>query len=165
MDATNGRPMSRDIGYRIEDVWDDMVRDIEERASTMEALSQRDVKDYRALQRVQVNTLFRDKLYHLYTAVLMESKARCAIRQWGQAMDVTGENATKKNRRNHTPMTDAQIKALISQGVADAFAEHETNRSRNSDDSHDLGGDGRRKMHVARDCTTLDFLKCQHPKF
>ncbi|GJR85518.1 hypothetical protein Tco_0961954 [Tanacetum coccineum] len=87
MDATNGRPMSRDIGYRIEDVWDDMVRDIEERASTMEALSQRDVKDYRALQRVQVNTLFRDKLYHLYTAVLMESKARCARQAWGQAMD------------------------------------------------------------------------------
>ncbi|GJZ79586.1 hypothetical protein Tco_0644423 [Tanacetum coccineum] len=36
-----------------------------------------------------------------------------------------------------TPMTDAQIKALIAQGVADALAEHDADRSRNGDDSHD----------------------------
>ncbi|GJR85517.1 reverse transcriptase domain-containing protein [Tanacetum coccineum] len=71
----------------------------------------------------------------------------------------------KRTAATNTLMADAQIKALISQGVADAFAEHETNRSRNSDDSHDLGGDGRRKMHVARDCTYTDFLKCQPLNF
>ncbi|GKE56606.1 hypothetical protein Tco_1495791, partial [Tanacetum coccineum] len=36
-----------------------------------------------------------------------------------------------------TPMTDAQIKALIAQGVADALAERDANRIRNGDDSHD----------------------------
>nr|GEU60908.1 transposase, mutator type [Tanacetum cinerariifolium] len=37
-----------------------------------------------------------------------------------------------------TPMTDAQIKALIAQGVADALAEIEANRtSRNGNDNHD----------------------------
>ncbi|GJR44902.1 putative reverse transcriptase domain-containing protein [Tanacetum coccineum] len=39
----------------------------------------------------------------------------------------------------NTPMTDAQIKALISEGVVDALAEHDADRSRNGDDSHDSG--------------------------
>ncbi|GKD68549.1 putative reverse transcriptase domain-containing protein, partial [Tanacetum coccineum] len=39
-----------------------------------------------------------------------------------------------------TPMTDAQIKALIAQGVVDALAKIKANRtSRNGDDSHDSG--------------------------
>ncbi|GKD57823.1 hypothetical protein Tco_1291210, partial [Tanacetum coccineum] len=44
-----------------------------------------------------------------------------------------------------TPMTDAQLKVLIAQGVADALAEIEANRtSRNGDDNHDSGtGSGR----------------------
>ncbi|GKE75934.1 hypothetical protein Tco_1542054, partial [Tanacetum coccineum] len=42
VDATPRRPMSREIGYGITDVWDDMVRDMEERASTtLKELSQR----------------------------------------------------------------------------------------------------------------------------
>ncbi|GJT75942.1 hypothetical protein Tco_1042667 [Tanacetum coccineum] len=53
-----------------------------------------------------------------------------------------------------TPMTDEAIRALISKGVADALAEHEANRSRN-----------RRRMHVARECTFTDFLKCQPLNF
>ncbi|GKB79111.1 putative reverse transcriptase domain-containing protein, partial [Tanacetum coccineum] len=38
-----------------------------------------------------------------------------------------------------TPMTDAQLKVLIAQGVADALAEIKANKSRNGDDSHDSG--------------------------
>ncbi|GKD99538.1 hypothetical protein Tco_1387522, partial [Tanacetum coccineum] len=49
-----------------------------------------------------------------------------------------------------TPMTDAQLKALIAQGVADALAERDADRSRNGDDSHDSGSDERRRMSVAR---------------
>ncbi|GJS32903.1 reverse transcriptase domain-containing protein [Tanacetum coccineum] len=58
-----------------------------------------------------------------------------------------------------TPMTDAQIKALIAKGVADALAERYADRSKNGDDNHDSGSDGRRRMSVARDCTYSDFLK------
>ncbi|GJU98862.1 reverse transcriptase domain-containing protein [Tanacetum coccineum] len=50
-----------------------------------------------------------------------------------------------------TPMKDAQIKALIAQGVIDALAERDTNRSRNDVDSHDSGSDRRRRIHVARE--------------
>nr|GEW09394.1 hypothetical protein [Tanacetum cinerariifolium] len=42
VDATAGCPVSREVGYKIEDVWDDMVRDIEDRApTTVKGLSQR----------------------------------------------------------------------------------------------------------------------------
>ncbi|GKD23243.1 hypothetical protein Tco_1224946, partial [Tanacetum coccineum] len=35
VDATRGRPMSREVVYGIKDVWDDMVRDMEERSPTI----------------------------------------------------------------------------------------------------------------------------------
>ncbi|GKB76830.1 putative reverse transcriptase domain-containing protein [Tanacetum coccineum] len=58
-------------------------------------------------------------------------------------------------------MTDAAIKALIAQGVADALAEYEAHRSSgNGDDSHDSGS-GRRTERATRKCTYSDFLKCQ----
>ncbi|GJX06607.1 hypothetical protein Tco_0194539 [Tanacetum coccineum] len=62
-------------------------------------------------------------------------------------------------------MTDAQIKALITQGVADALEKRDADKSRNVDDSYDLGSDGRRQMLVARECTYIDFLKCQPLNF
>ncbi|GJT87143.1 hypothetical protein Tco_1068860 [Tanacetum coccineum] len=56
----------------------------------------------------------------------------------------------KRTAATTTPMTDSQIRALISQGVVDALAEHEANRSRNGDDNHDSRSDGRRRMPIAR---------------
>ncbi|GJS04437.1 reverse transcriptase domain-containing protein [Tanacetum coccineum] len=64
------------------------------------------------------------------------------------------------------PMTDAQIKALISQGVVDALAEIKVNScSRNGDDSHDSKTGSRRTERAARECTYSDFLKCQPLNF
>ncbi|GJW31094.1 putative reverse transcriptase domain-containing protein [Tanacetum coccineum] len=64
-----------------------------------------------------------------------------------------------------TPMTDAQIKALIARGIADALAERDTDRSRNGDDNHDLGTDGRRNVSNVCECTYTNFLKCQPLNF
>ncbi|GKA71235.1 hypothetical protein Tco_0777374 [Tanacetum coccineum] len=64
-----------------------------------------------------------------------------------------------------TPMTNAQLKALIAQGVVDALVERDIDISKNVDDSHDSGSDGRRRMPVARECTYSDFLKCQPLNF
>ncbi|GJW59853.1 hypothetical protein Tco_0289696 [Tanacetum coccineum] len=64
------------------------------------------------------------------------------------------------------PMTNAAIKQLIAQGVADALAEIKANRtSRNGDDSHDSGTRSRRIERAARECTYSDFLKCQSLNF
>ncbi|GKA03025.1 putative reverse transcriptase domain-containing protein [Tanacetum coccineum] len=65
-----------------------------------------------------------------------------------------------------TPMTDAQLKALIAQGVADVLAEIKANRiSRNGDDNHDSGIGSRRTERAARECTYSDFVKCQPLNF
>nr|GFC34471.1 hypothetical protein [Tanacetum cinerariifolium] len=109
------------------DVWDDMVGDIEERElTTLEELSQRvtdlaailawdthemyvrfeDAQDDRALQRARVNMLFRDRRYHLYTTMLLESEARHARHAWSQDMDC--------NRAVHAELLahQAEVRAL-----------------------------------------------------
>ncbi|GJR91305.1 hypothetical protein Tco_0215316 [Tanacetum coccineum] len=45
----------------------------------------------------------------------------------------------------------ALYQALIAKGVADALAERDADKSRNGDDNHDSGSDGRRRMPVARE--------------
>nr|GEU30949.1 putative reverse transcriptase domain-containing protein [Tanacetum cinerariifolium] len=79
---------------------------------------------------------------------------------------VDAENATKENATTTTHMTDAQIKALIAQGVATALAEYEATRgSGNGDDSYDSRTGERRQAPTARECTYSDFLKCQPLNF
>nr|GEZ38023.1 hypothetical protein [Tanacetum cinerariifolium] len=52
-----------------------------------------------------------------------------------------------------TPMADAQIKALIAQGIVDVLEKIKANRtSRNGDDNHDSGTGSRRTERVAREC-------------
>ncbi|GJT91882.1 putative reverse transcriptase domain-containing protein [Tanacetum coccineum] len=60
-----------------------------------------------------------------------------------------------------TSMTDAQLKALIAQGVVDTLAERDTDRSRNVDVSHDPETGRRRQAPLTHECTYSDFLKCQ----
>nr|GEY24347.1 hypothetical protein [Tanacetum cinerariifolium] len=59
------------------------------------------------------------------------------------------------------PVTNAEFKALIDQGVADALAACDANRSMNGDDSHNSGMGSRRTERTAWECTYTDFLKCQ----
>nr|GEV01690.1 hypothetical protein [Tanacetum cinerariifolium] len=78
------------------------------------------------------------------------------------------ENATKeKNHQNnnHHYINDAQIKVLIARGVADGLAKRDVDLSRNGNDNHDSGDNGRRRMPVARECTYTNFLKCQPLNF
>ncbi|GJW62040.1 putative reverse transcriptase domain-containing protein [Tanacetum coccineum] len=64
-----------------------------------------------------------------------------------------------------TPVTDAQLKALIERGITAVLAEHDADRSRNGNDNHDSGIGGRRQASTVRECTYTDFLKCQPMKF
>ncbi|GKG26112.1 hypothetical protein Tco_0399258, partial [Tanacetum coccineum] len=62
-----------------------------------------------------------------------------------------------------TSVTNAQIQAMINEGVTAALAARDA--TRNSDDSHTSGTGVRRPVQVARECTYLDFLKCQPLNF
>ncbi|GJS71303.1 hypothetical protein Tco_0704144 [Tanacetum coccineum] len=60
-----------------------------------------------------------------------------------------------------TSVTNAQLKALIDQGVVDALAAHDADRSMNGDDNHDSGTGVRRQAPIARECTYPNFMKCK----
>nr|GFC53533.1 reverse transcriptase domain-containing protein [Tanacetum cinerariifolium] len=61
-----------------------------------------------------------------------------------------------------TSVTDAQLEALIEQGVAKALAVRDADRNMNGDDSHVSGTSARRTERVTRECTYQDFMKCKH---
>ncbi|GKD51425.1 putative reverse transcriptase domain-containing protein [Tanacetum coccineum] len=63
------------------------------------------------------------------------------------------------------PVTNAQLKALIDQGVADALAARDADRSQNGEDSHNSGIGSRKTERIACECTYIDFLKCQPLNF
>ncbi|GJV35042.1 reverse transcriptase domain-containing protein [Tanacetum coccineum] len=60
-----------------------------------------------------------------------------------------------------TSVTDEQLKRLIDQGVANALAARDADRSQNGEESHDLGMGVRRQAPPARECTYPDFMKCK----
>ncbi|GJU70649.1 hypothetical protein Tco_1262054 [Tanacetum coccineum] len=62
-----------------------------------------------------------------------------------------------------TSVTNSQILAMINKGVTAALAAHDA--TRNGDDGHTSGTGARRPVQVARECTYLDFLKCQPLNF
>ncbi|GJR76878.1 putative reverse transcriptase domain-containing protein [Tanacetum coccineum] len=89
-------------------------------------------------------------------------------------IDVVIINVTKQEEPSRTtPATkplythchEAQLQALIDQGVAAALAERDASRSRDGDNSHGSGTGGRRQVPTQRECTYTDFLKCQPINF
>ncbi|GJX02164.1 putative reverse transcriptase domain-containing protein [Tanacetum coccineum] len=60
-----------------------------------------------------------------------------------------------------TFVTNTQLKALIDQGVTNALAARDADRSRNGENSHDSGTGVRRQAPPARKCTYPDFMKCK----
>nr|GEW26768.1 reverse transcriptase domain-containing protein [Tanacetum cinerariifolium] len=66
-----------------------------------------------------------------------------------------------------TLMTDAVIKALTSQGMADAMVEHEIQRNNNlnGDGSQGSGSGITRPVRPTRECAYTNFLKCKPMNF
>nr|GFA43421.1 hypothetical protein [Tanacetum cinerariifolium] len=62
---------------------------------------------------------------------------------------------------NATSVTNAQLQAMINQGVTAALATRDALRSTNGDDSHNFGTGVRRIKRATRECTYTDFIKCQ----
>ncbi|GJR14865.1 hypothetical protein Tco_0797517 [Tanacetum coccineum] len=79
------------------------------------------------------------------------------------------KRATRSNTApettNTTSITNAQLQAMIDQGVTAALAARDANRNTNGDDSYNSGTGGRRTERTACECTYTDFLKCQPLNF
>nr|GFA68527.1 hypothetical protein [Tanacetum cinerariifolium] len=66
---------------------------------------------------------------------------------------------------NTTTVTNAQLQEMINQGVTAALAARDALRSTNGDDSHNSRIGVRRTERATRECTYIDFLKCQPSPF
>nr|GEX08654.1 hypothetical protein [Tanacetum cinerariifolium] len=138
-----------------------------------------DAQDDKLLMGGQLNLMCRDRLSYARTARLMESKAKASREAWVQSMDAS-DTARSKGRAlqttkmaqkrtielspattttTTTPVTNAQLKVLINQGVDNALAVRTADISRNSEDSHDSRTGVRRQAPLARECTYPDFMK------
>ncbi|GJX69682.1 hypothetical protein Tco_0305409 [Tanacetum coccineum] len=127
------RDPERDVGYGITDTWDEKLDTDEIYGSLDEA------QDARAVLSGQLNLLQRDRLSYAYTALLMVREARLSCEAWGWSMDASdtthSEKMAPKRATRSTPattttttsVTNAQLKALIDQGVADATSTRDAN--------------------------------------
>nr|GEW10529.1 putative reverse transcriptase domain-containing protein [Tanacetum cinerariifolium] len=149
-------------GYGITDTWDEIVDTLIEIApTTLEGVNE---------IVTELDTTVRPD--HHCTAMLMDREAMCAREAWTFSMD--RKNGTqKKNHESNTPttttptttITNAQLQALIDRGVVATLAERDANRSRNGDNINDSGIGKRIQMITPRECTYIDFLKCQPMSF
>nr|GFC81725.1 hypothetical protein [Tanacetum cinerariifolium] len=73
----------------------------------------------------------------------------------------TTRSTTDQETVNATTVTNAQLQAMIDQGVTAALVARDALRSTNGDDSHNFGTGVRRTERATRECTYTDFLKCQ----
>ncbi|GKD37967.1 hypothetical protein Tco_1258174 [Tanacetum coccineum] len=79
------------------------------------------------------------------------------------------KRATRSNTApettNTTSVTNAQLQAMIDQGITAALAARDADRNTNGNDSHNSGTGVRRIETTTRECTYTDFLKCQPLNF
>nr|GEZ81697.1 hypothetical protein [Tanacetum cinerariifolium] len=68
-------------------------------------------------------------------------------------------NPNQEPSTTTTTVTNAQLQAMIDQGVNAALAAGDANRT--GDDSHTSGTGVRRTERVTRECTYQDFMKCK----
>ncbi|GJS76949.1 hypothetical protein Tco_0726830 [Tanacetum coccineum] len=68
---------------------------------------------------------------------------------------------TSHNNHPTTFVIDEKLKRLIDQGVTDALAARDANRSQNGKDIHDSGTGVTRQAPIAHECIYPDFMKCK----
>ncbi|GKA01454.1 putative reverse transcriptase domain-containing protein [Tanacetum coccineum] len=154
-----GHTLAHTVDYGFIDTMDASIRASESRAMIADA------QDDRALLGAQVSILRMERKYFSS----MASSYKCEARQRIRDEDKLTAHIQHEHDRFRDLVRAAEVGPQDGQEdasrVADALAERDADRSRNGNDSHDLGSDGKRRMPVARECTYSDFLKCQPLNF
>ncbi|GJZ07045.1 putative reverse transcriptase domain-containing protein [Tanacetum coccineum] len=150
---------------------DDEIRRDPERYDTNEIYRRLDdAHDARSLMSGWLNMLHKDRRAHARTDRLMEEEARLSHEAQRHSMD-TSDLACTKVMALRTQVVAQRSKiaklrvAMIDQGVTATLAERDANRSTNGEDSHNSGSGVRRNERATRECTYLEFIKCQPLNF
>nr|GEV61780.1 retrotransposon protein, putative, Ty3-gypsy subclass [Tanacetum cinerariifolium] len=174
-------PATIEVCYGITNTWDDLVGAIQDRPQISDYSRDTAGGD----QGVAGSTPQAIGTVHMGTdcTEVMSDSTDCSSRTHSDlkgrqspstARGTGGEMAPKRTTRANpatvtttttTSVTDAQLEALIEQGVAKALAVRDADRNTNRDDSHVLGTGARRTERVTRECNYLDFMKCKPLNF
>ncbi|GKA79796.1 putative reverse transcriptase domain-containing protein, partial [Tanacetum coccineum] len=122
----------------------------------------------RQLMAGRLNMLYRDRHAHAHTSLLIGYViAYYCIGSAGSDFRVAGSGLQEIGGNYRVAGSGPQETgiAMIDQGVTAALAVRDANRSTNGDDNHISGTGVRRTERVARECTYLDFMKCQPLNF
>nr|GEY99120.1 reverse transcriptase domain-containing protein [Tanacetum cinerariifolium] len=131
------RDPKREVGYRITDTWDEMLVGMPRASTTNKTELGRRMTD--VVTTVRQDT---DEIYKM------------APKRNTRSTPATATTTT-------TTMTNAQLKERINQGIANALAARDADRSRNGKDNHDSRMGARRQAPPAHECTYQDFMKCK----
>nr|GEY18540.1 reverse transcriptase domain-containing protein [Tanacetum cinerariifolium] len=162
MDREIMRDPERKVGYGITDSCDEIVE-------TLQGAPMSEIRELQAADRRR-QTVISELLridHRRSTKISMLRIALqgqvTALQEQVTALQAQKQMAPRRTTRstayqetiNATSVTNAQLPAMIDQGVTDAL------RSTNGDDSHNSRTGVRRIERATRECTYTDFLKCQ----
>nr|GFA44474.1 reverse transcriptase domain-containing protein [Tanacetum cinerariifolium] len=181
------RDPKREVGYRITNSWDEIVEtlqgapvstdtELDGHVREFETRVRQDIDDiYMRLddEQTERHLLAESDLVHgevmsLRTTVLGQMseirKLQDADRR-RQTKPMAPRRTTRSTADQETvnaiAITNAQLQAMIDQGVTAALAARDALTSTNGDDSHNSAIGVRRTERATRECTYIDFLKCQ----
>ncbi|GJT20976.1 hypothetical protein Tco_0890913 [Tanacetum coccineum] len=165
MDREIRRDPERDVGYGITDSWDEIVETLQghqgyvERHTTVFSSAVTDSESYRVSRLVGIDGELQRCWWHI-----IEDKSSSQ----GTKVKKKGTNTEPRvniapETTNTTSVTNAQLQAMINQGVTAALAARDANT--NGVESHNSGTGSRRNKRATRECTYPDFMKCQPINF
>nr|GEU90914.1 retrotransposon protein, putative, Ty3-gypsy subclass [Tanacetum cinerariifolium] len=148
-----------DMGYGITNTWDEIVMEIA--PTILEGVNQKVIELATTVRQDTEETWagFEDRSVAIEAHVrILEAHVATLIAQTSSLQTqltatlgfvyfikmaprkrTTSTSPATTNTTTTTPVIDAQLRALIAQGVAAALAEHDADRSINRDDNHDSG--------------------------
>ncbi|GJR17092.1 putative reverse transcriptase domain-containing protein [Tanacetum coccineum] len=178
------RDPKRYVAYGITDTWEDMVEDIHGTLVVTDVveLSQRMTDFVTTRDRLDFPMSPGDGRWMLVTPrVLRDSRDPLKVQHGPRyrrrpvavhrfcyvkmAPKRTTRSTPVATTATTTTVTNAQLKAMIDQGITVALAARDADRSMNGYDSHNSGMGVRRNKRATRECTYPDFMKCQPLNF
>nr|GFA56868.1 hypothetical protein [Tanacetum cinerariifolium] len=143
------RDPEREVGYGITDSWDEIVETLQGAPVSTDTELGGYVREFETRVRQDMDEIYIRLDDEQTERHLLAGRLNMLFRDRHQ------------ETINATSVTNAQLQAMIDQGVTAALAARDALRSTNGDDSHNFEIGVRRIEQANRECTYTDFLKCQ----
>nr|GFA05064.1 reverse transcriptase domain-containing protein [Tanacetum cinerariifolium] len=165
----------REVGYGITDSWDEIVETLHGAPVSTDTELGGYIREFETRVRRDTDEIYlrlddeqnaSDLAREMLRADHRRSTEIKGLRTALQGQKKMAPKRTTKSTANQettdtTSVTNAQLQAMIDQGVTATLAARDALRSTNGDDSHNSGTSVRRTERATRECTYTDFLKCQ----